>query len=84
MLQVRDTKVHEKATVFLMKIYKSLNKEVMEKKIAEVKMDLLAVCMGNIRKGQQSLTESSSSLMRSANELEYTYSLHQVMTESDH
>ena len=72
---MRDVKVHEKAAAFLMKIYKSLNKEVMEEKIAEVKMDLLAVCMGNIRKGQQSLTEPSSSLMRSDNEAEYAYSL---------
>lgn len=62
-----------------MKIYKSLNKDIMEEKIAEVKMDLLAVCMGNIRKGQQELTESSS-LMRSEAD---SYSL-QVMTASDH
>lgn len=34
-----------------MKIYKSLTKELMEEKIGEIKKDLLAVCMGNIRKG---------------------------------
>ena len=57
--------MHEKASTFLMKIYKSMNKEMMDEKIAEVKMDLLSVCMGNIRKGQQELTESGSSLIRS-------------------
>lgn len=34
-----------------MKIYKSMNKELMEEKISEVKMDLLSVCMTNIRNG---------------------------------
>ena len=51
-LQVRDDKVHERASAFLMKIYKSLNKDLIEEKIAEIKMDLLSVCMTNVRKGQ--------------------------------
>jgi hypothetical protein len=46
-----------------MKIYKSLNKELMDEKIVEIKMDLLSVCMNNIRKGQQELNESG--LLRS-------------------
>ena len=66
---MRDTKVQEKAATFLMKIYKSLNKDLKEEKIGEVKMDLLAVCMGNIRKGHQELSESSG-LMRS-DEVDY-------------
>lgn len=63
-----------------MKIYKSLNKELMEQKIAEIKQDLLSICMGNVRKGQQELSDTEASqLMRQ----EAEYSL-QAMTASDH
>ena len=54
-LQVRDTKVQEKASAFLIKIYKSMNKDLIEDKIVEIKMDLLAVSMENIRKGKDEL-----------------------------
>lgn len=63
-----------------MKIYKSLNKDVMETKIAEIKMDLLAVCMGNIRKGKEELQEGSGLLRPTEAD---PYSL-QAMTASDH
>ena len=78
-LQVRDDKVHERASAFLMKIYKSLNKDLIEEKIAEIKMDLLSVCMTNVRKGQQELNESS--LIRS-NLINDAYNL-QAVTNSD-
>ena len=49
----------------------------MDEKIAEIKMDLLSVCISNIRKGQQELNESG--LLRS----EADYSI-QALTASDH
>ena len=79
-LQVRDSKVQEKAAAFLLKIYKSCNKELMEEKIVEIKMDLLSVSMGNIRKGKDELQESSG-LLRSP-EID-PYNL-QAVTEADH
>ena len=58
----------EKASTFLMKIYKSLNKDIMEAKIGEIKMDLLGVCMGNIRKGKDELQEDTAGLLRPLSE----------------
>lgn len=63
-MQVRDTKVHEKAAAFLLKIYKSLNKDLFEEGIFDIKMDLLAVSMENIRKGKDELHDTSG-LLRS-------------------
>ena len=52
----------------------------MAEKIVEIKMDLLAVCMNNIRKGRDELKETSGLLQQTEND---PFSL-TAQTENDH
>ena len=63
----------------MLKIYKSMNKELIEDKIVEIKMDLLAVSMENIRKGKDELQDASG-LLRAP---EDPYNV-QAVTDVDH
>lgn len=43
-LQVRDNKVYERVTSFYMRLLRSLDKEVLSKNLAEIRLDLLQTC----------------------------------------